>query len=59
MIFFPGHNTYMMSVAKYCREMGHFTDVTLQCYGKISRFEANHFSLKKRHSFFNAFKDSL
>jgi hypothetical protein len=33
---FSGHNVYMMSVAKLCKDLGQFTDVTLQCSGNVN-----------------------
>lgn len=30
-VVFAGHNAYMMSVARLCRDLGQFTDVTIYC----------------------------
>ena len=36
-VVFTGHNAYMMSVARVCRDTGKFTDVTLACPdGKVA-----------------------
>ena len=31
---FPGHNVYLLSVAKLCKDTGQFTDVIFKCSGK-------------------------
>ena len=30
-VVFAGHNTYLLSVARLCRQEGHFTDVVFHC----------------------------
>ena len=35
-VVFTGHNSYLMSVARVCREANKFTDVTMVCIASLT-----------------------